>query len=261
MTSIYENVIILDSTNATSVSLSAGKASYLLKEPIYYQEARRVDIAVNTFSFTNFFLNISSAIGNNVLYYSDDALDETQYSITIPDGSYSIDSLSTKVVNLINDDGHVTDLFTIVGDYALNKAYLLFGTPTGWYVHYGSDSPFAVLGGANGDNLPASQSNTAAEVVYNTNTADFNSVKSINLRTNLSSNLIFGTNRSDIIYTTLPIVSVGSTQQDQPPNLMWISADSLRNGVSQIDIQIEDQNQNALSMSESFYLVLVTRVS
>jgi len=177
----------------------------------------------------------------------------------LPDGSYSISGLNSSINQLIDADGNVTSLVDLLPDYSTQKAYWEFGTNTGWFIHYDSDSPFTLLGGADGDNFPASKSNTSGEIVYNTNAAAFNNVESVNISTNLCGGVLYGTRRSDILYSIVPTASIGSTQRSAPENLAWVNSDLLRAGISEIVITTTDQNGTLLPFTENWLLLLQLR--
>lgn len=252
-------ILILNSANATSSDLTTGRANFILEQTLRFED-KKPKIAVNSFSFTNFFKNVSASIGNNVLYYSDDALDGEKYSITIPDGSYTPESLNTLIGDALTADGYAPGLFQILADYSQNKIYYKFSSVlTGWFVHYGLDSPFALLGGTVSQNIPASQANVVNEIEYATNVAAFNNITDVNLTSNLSNNVIYGTNQSAILYNTSPSVSVGSVQVDRPYNLLWTDSISLQSGISEIKLQIVDQSGTAVELYEDFTVVIQIR--
>lgn len=255
-----DEVLILNSASASVSNLSAGYASYNLTSPLRFGDSN-VKVALNTFHFTNYFFNITAALGNNKIYYSDDALDETKYTITIPDGSYSVESLNTTINNELIEQGFAPALAELLGDESQNKAYFLFGALVGWYFHLGADGPNTILGTVAGDELPASKANTAGEAVYATNTAAFNNIEVINISTNICSNFIYGVNRSSILYSCLPTVPIGSTQNEAPRNLLWADAPSLKQGLTNIVIQLHDQDGNSISMKENWTVILQMRVS
>jgi len=253
-----DTVLILNSANATTVDLTTGSASFVLSEQLSFTD-RLPKIAVNSFSFTNWFLNISAALGNNKIYYSDDTLDKTKYTITVPDGSYTPETLNTFIVNELADQAVAPGLFQILPDYSQNKIYIQYAATTGWFVRMHTDSPYTVLGLTVSTSYPASESNTASEVVYADTTAAFNNIETINVKTNLSNNFIYGTNQSSVLFSTGLTAQVGYVQQTAPYNLLWSDSRTLQSGISEIVISITDQNDAAVNMSENFIVTLQIR--
>lgn len=248
-----QKVIFLNSAQATNKSLSNGEASFILRNPIQFKNAQ---VGLNHFSFTNFFINISAALGNNVLYYSDDGTNTTKYSITIPNGSYSLIALDSFLANEQNSaQGKL--IFNIVPNYSTNKAGIQYGATAGWFVHFGADSPFTLLGFTNGQNVPASKNATAYYIEYGPTAASFNNITSLKVWTNLTTDSISNTQSSSVIYETSPAVEVGSTQNDAIHNIMWCGCAST--SISQIIIRLLDQNEAAVNMTEDFSVALIIK--
>ena len=256
--SVSNKTLILNSSKATTYNLAIGKATFILADTLRFTD-KKPKIAINAFSFTNFFKNISASIGNNKFYYSDDDADETKYTITIPDGSYTPEALNTMINDQLVVDGYAPALFSILSDYSQNKIYYKFSAVlTGWFVHYDTDSPFTVLGGTTGQNIPADTvtGNVANQIEYATNVAAFNNVTDVNVTSNLSNNIIYGTNQSSILYNTSPSVSVGSVQVDRPYNLMWTDSLALQGGISEIQLQVVNQEGVSVEMYEHFTVTI-----
>jgi len=254
-------VLILNTANATTKDLATGHASYVLGEPLRFEKSQP-KIAVNSFSYTNFFLNISAALVNNKIYYSDDDSDSDKYNITIPDGSYSVETLNTYIVNALNAVGAtVAGLFEIVADYSQNKVYIKWGdTLTTWYLSFEAGTPYTLLGFDLDDFVPADQSNSANEINYAPNNAVFNNIEAINIKTNLSNNIVLGTRQSNVLYQSIPSVNPGSVQTDRPQNLLWASSYTLSAGISEIVIDLTDQSGTPMVMSENFVVMVQIHV-
>lgn len=253
---VYEYVLFLDSAKASIKDLAHGKATYILQQPI--GEILRAQIAASSFSFTNWFINVSAALTNNTIYYSNDPLTPMKYSVVIPDGSYSFSDLNTYVQNQIMADRGIA-VFQFAANYSTNKVAVQFGNVAGWYVYFGAQSPYALLGFANGQNVPASQACTAYYVEYASSTASFNNITNIKVCTNLTNASISNTNQSSVILMLAPLVSVGSTQTSEVNNLLWLHATPLHDKVTEIRVWVLDQNDNPLPMSEDFTLTLIVR--
>ncbi len=252
---MISQVLFLNSSSATSKDLSKGVASWQVIDPMRFNDSPT--IGVERFVFTNYFANITAVLGNNKWYYSDDSL-ETKYHVPIPDGSYSVSELNT-ILTQYQQSTHGVVYFSIGANYSTNKVYIQFGTTTGWYVHFDTDSPFAMTGFTSGQNVPASKSNTALYVEYAGSNAAFNTVQSIKVGTNICNHSISNGKNSNVIYQTTPVVLVGSVQQDLPYNVMYLHANELRNNVSTVTVFLYDQNDAALAMSEDFQITLVIK--
>jgi len=256
MPAIHKTVF-LDSSQATVSDLTRGYARFILSEP--FGGIPEAQIAASQFSFTNFFINISATIGNNKIYYSDDALDVTKYTITIPDGSFSINDLNSYVSNYLKANHSGVALFTLIPNYPTNRIGIQFGNVVGWFVHFGADSPFTLLGFANGQDVPVGQANTAYYIEFGGSSAQFNNVTNIKVTTNLTNDSISNTNQSSVILTTVPVVEVGSTQTTQIYTLLWMESTPLRDKITNIELQVLDQNDKPLLLSEHFTLTILVQ--
>lgn len=248
-------VMVLNSANATSSTLSAGYAQFLLDSQLRFDYPPK--IAVNTFSFTNFFYNISAALGNNELHVTDGAT-TTPFTLTIPDGGYSIENLNTIVAGLLTDAGH-SGAFEILPNYSANKAYIQFGTVVGGYsLLFDAGTPYTLMGAVLNEKLPAGAGvySIDNQQVYFSTAAAFNNIETININTNLSNNFIYGTSNSAVLYSTAPSVSVGSVQVDRPINLLWSNSQALVGGVNDIIIKLTDQTGAPLPMQENWMIIL-----
>jgi hypothetical protein len=251
-----QKVIFLDTAQATTKSLTSGKASWIMRQPV--GEMPGAQVALSQLNFTNFFINISAAIGNNHFFYSDDPANETKYDITIPDGSYSLDALESYIhASILATHGFA--ILSLNPNYSTNKVAITFDNVVGWYVSFKVNSPFTLLGFTNGQFVPAGKSCTAYYTEYGPNNAAFNNIQTIKVATNLTNDSISNTNQSPILYICQPIVSVGSTQTSEARILMWIPSDAFRSKIYEINVQLMDQNDNPLNMSEEFSLTLMVK--
>lgn len=248
-------VLFLDTAKASIKDLAKGRASWILKEP--FGEIDGAIVALCSFSFTNWFINVSATIGNNKFYFSDDPLLPLKFTITIPDGSYSFSDLNTYIINEVQSMTG-TIHFQMLANYSTNKVAIQFNT-VGWYVHFDADSPYTILGFTNPQDVPASKASTLHQVEYAPNIAQFNNITNIKVCTNLTSESISNTNQSSVIYTTAPLVSVGSTQTSEPNNLLWLNSTPLHDKLSEIQVWLVDQNDSAIVMTEDFTCTLIVR--
>lgn len=269
-------ILFLDSAGSTSKNLANGSASFMLDES--FGGYNRAMIACASFSFTNYFINVSVALGNNLLYFSDEAANLTKYTITIPSGSYSVADLNTfliadqlaKIAVPIVPVAPATlppvgsPFFHIVPLYAQNRLAIQWEntgatSPVGWYIHFGAASPFVLMGFALLGNYPATQANTAGEFNTGPNIPVFNNITTVRLATNLTSDSVGNTGQSPVLVQTAPTVPVGSAMQYDVNNLMWIKSTQLEDKVSEIRLQLLDQNNTPINLAEDFSCTLIVK--
>lgn len=251
--------LFFNTSNATSKDLDTGRASFRLQNPLNFpiDAKKHPEISMYQFSFNNFFVNVSTELKNNTIYYSDDTGNDEKYSVIIPDGSYDVSSLNNFVEAYQREDTG-TLVFSILPHLASNSTYVQFASGiTGYYVWFKTNvSPYVLLGWNANDYVPASKSNVADDVEFAPNVSIFNNVTVIKLRTNLCSESVDDDNKSNVLYKSIPVSAVGSVQRDQPANLLWMNSNALAGNLSNIEFQLQDQNNNNLKMTEDFDLVL-----
>ena len=258
----FSKVLFLDTAQATDKVLASGYAHFILQEP--FGGILGCQIACSQFSFTNWFINISAALGNNKLYYSNDILLPMKFTITIPDGSYSFNDLNAFIkAELISQNNGGTPglpIFSLVANYATNKVGIQFSaTDINWYVHFDADSPFVLMGFTVLQDIPVTLANTAYYLEMGPNIAQFNNITNIKVVTNLSNDSISNTNQSAVILTCTPTVSVGSTQQFEVQNLLWLRSTPLEDKVTEIKINILDQLDRPVNLSEDVTMTLIVK--
>lgn len=248
--------LFLSSSEATSYDSTIAKATWSLSTPLRFTVSENQSsvkswpptvgkvvpqIAVHSMSYTNFFVNISAALANNTINFSDDPLDPTKYTITIPDGSYDITTLNTLLVaEQIAIPAVGVKIFDILPDYTLNKAYILFAV-AGWYVHFPVAS--TLLGFTAGEK-PVGMSSLVGEICIAENYATFDNVELVCVSSNLSNDALAGSglSQSNILYRSVPSAPISFAVKDQPANLLWVNSDVLSGSVSQLEIQLVNQS-------------------
>ena len=245
--------IFLASAKASIKDLTQGIATWQFQNPLQFSGA---ELGLVEFSFTNFIINVSAALGNNHIYYSDDGALVTKYDIVIPDGSYNVASLNDYVVSA-QQATIGSQVFALVANYSTAKVGIQFGNVAGWYVHFGAASPYTLMGFTNGQNVPATKNCTAYYIEYAGVVAQFNNVTALKVNVDLTSDTISDGKSSSVIYQTSPTVEPGSTQSDRPSNILWCALTST--SFSQVTVRILDQNDAALYMNEDFSVTLTIK--
>jgi hypothetical protein len=251
---IARKVIFLDSAQATTKDLSIGRASFEYPQPVEAFPGS-VKIALTSFRYTNFFINISAP--NNVIYYSDDALTPQKYTITIPGGSYGWSDLNDFIQQQqMAQAGVAAVIWTIQPNYSTGKISVVFGNVVGWFVNFEATSPSILGFGV--QHVPVTDANTAYYSEAAPNAASFNSVDQVKVSTDLSTDSIDNSAlSSNIIYTSTPVVSIGSVQKDEPQHLLTLESYKLTQKCSSIMVQILDQNNIPINLSEDFSLSII----
>jgi hypothetical protein len=88
-------------------------------------------------------------------------------------------------------------------------------------------------------------------VVYATNVAEFNNVSEVKLSTNLTSQAYSNNSKSGVICQTAPTAYVGSVNQYEPNNVVWVGV-GVPSNISRIDLSVLDQNNDPLPLDDDF---------
>lgn len=245
--------IFLSSAQASIKDLAHGRATWQFRNPLQFSDA---ELGLFEFSFTNFFINISAALGNNHLFYSDDIANEHKYDITIPDGSYSVSALNDFLV-AEQQAALGFQVFALVANFSTSKVGIQFANVVNWYVHFDATSPFTLMGFAAAQNVPVTKACTAYLIEYASATAAFNNITALKIAMDLTTDTVSNGNGSSVIYQTSPIVEPGSTQSDRPSNVLWCALTVPT--FSQVSVRILDQNDAEVLMNEEFSLTVCIR--
>ncbi len=262
---VEESALILNTATATINNTELNASKWILSEALLFGEAEKVSLALKRFTYTNWFENIfDPAVAGtgydgsyNVIYYSDDDLLPTKYSIILPQGAYSINSLSNVITELLIENGH-QNIFTVNGAQFNNKAYFTFNAAH-WFVYLDILSPYTVLGSSAATFFPSDKDSFIGQMVFADGTAKFNSVESIKIRSNLSWGIIDSISKSNLLQEVIPTSTIGSITQYEPQSPTWSDSLALRYGVTELNIWIEDQNGAPLPMTENWTIELAMR--
>jgi hypothetical protein len=255
----YLNNIFLNSASSSYTDLSTGRANWVMNPPINFPARAKLKVCLHSFSFTNFFVNISAVKSNNKFYYTDDIALPEKYSITIPDGSYSVSDLSEAINIAVINNGHTDNLIVLTPDFASNRVVFTIST-VGWQIYMkGLDTPYVLLGCNANQTIPAGALTTVANYSeLAPKVAAFNDLLNIYVHTNLSNNSIFGGVQSNIIANVIPTSSIGSVQNSEPTNLMFIDASELAgSSLNNISVYLTNQVNEPISLSDHFSLTLL----
>jgi len=203
----------------------------------------------------NHFITISTALGNNKIYYTNDAGTPDKYSITIPDGYWSDTELSNQINVGVIANSHTSGLISCVGQLATQKIIWTISA-SGWQVYFKADSPYSITGNTLLQKIPAGGLTTASYSETSPNVADFSACTSILVTCSLVSGCTTsGSVQKNILDSVVPDVGVGSLINYQPQNISPLSAPLLRgDNINGVTIKLTNETGGALSITEDFSL-------
>jgi hypothetical protein len=212
-------------------------------------------ISVNQLSVWNFFLNVSAALNNSTIYYSDDVGLPEKYSITLPDGSYDVPQLSNDINALMLANGHNVG-FSCVGNDALQKLVVTI-SQTGWMLYLkANESPYLLMGYASNDKIPITGVLTTSSYTETApNVAQFSIFTAINVHCNLvvGSSAYLNRTMNDILVSFSPDVLVGHlyTYYSYYPRKISLKIPE----ISEITVRLTSETNGALDTAgQDFFL-------
>lgn len=195
----------------------------------------RCEVALYSISMFNSNPNISATLNNQTLKYSKDS-GATYTTITIPQGSYGIDALSTQINALIVATGGVANNVILTGNYATLKVDITLSAT--YRLDFSVGNLYRLLGWPAGI---VSASGTG------TNLADLtNGIVSYSVNSNIVSgqgSYLSGT-QSQALYTFVPNVPSGNLIDITVQNLLFVEMNTKTIGT--LNINLTDQAGNLL---------------
>lgn len=249
---IARKIIYLDSTNATTVDLATGSAKWEYPQPIE-PFGQSVKIAVHSFSYTNFFINVTAP--DNVIYYSDDPAVPQKYTITIPNGSYGLSDLNDYITQTILAQTGLS-IWSLSPNFSTGVVSVVFANIVGWYVNFTANAPPIIGFGV--QHVPDTNNNTAFYSEAAPAQASFNNITQIKITSNIAQDSIDNSNlSSNTIHVSTPSAAVGSVQNDAPHVPLTIDSMLLTTKCSAIEVKLVDQLNRAVVLSEHFQLTIL----
>lgn len=258
--------LFLSSAEASHTDLSQSRATFQLETPIVFPKGSAVKLACQKVEYTNFFYNVSAAIGNNTMYYTDTLATPQKYNITIPDGDYNVEELSDKIALGLVANGHDADLWKFQADNSTGRVFVYIHD-IGWQVNFAANSPYALLGFTSGQKVPSAALTVAS--LADTTAADYNelgasqatlnSVSTVYLHTSLTNQSTYCNKSSNIVMTASPNADTGALCTVADYNLTWVPTTLEGSSVSSITIFLTDQNDKTIALTDNFSCSLILR--
>ena len=255
----FLNVVYLNTSTSAVKNLATGTAQFTFSPPLQIPTGK-IKVCCQSMTFTNYFVNISAALGNNKFYYTDNVGVPNKYSIIIADGSYSVSDLNVAVNNGVINNGQAANLIVLTPNFSTNTVVFTIAS-SGYQLYFPAGSMYLLLGCALNEKIPAAGLTTATYSQSAPNIATFNSILNIYLHTSLTNESTFSGTQSDVLAVATPSVSIGSIQVLEPTNLIWTNAGNMSgSSLNSINVSLTDQNNNGLNLSDDYAVtILVAR--
>jgi hypothetical protein len=244
---------------ALNISPGGDAFSVQLNTPLSIPRgALACDLSVVSASIPYVNPNISAALSNNNFTFTTSVAPAGTYSVTIPNGLYSLEGLGSFLSNSFINLGLPTNLITLSGDNATQKTVLTFLT-AGDSVDF---TPLTSVRTVLGFNSGIYTAPSAGFNQYSQNGALFNIDQQYVISTDLVSTGIPINNQSYNIIGIIPITEApGSIITYQPAQLVWVDAIELSSSMkTNFRIRLTNQNLTPVDLLGDRYQLTVTIV-
>lgn len=248
------------SYGAINKSTLGSQFSVNFPEPIRIPStAKNVKVWCHSLGTFYTYPNISPALNNNIIYFTDDTGNYEKYPIVLPKGLYSVDLLSDQIALALNASGFSSNAVVLSGNLATQKVIFTFNS-SGYALYFKTGvSPYELLGLNAEDKIPSSGLAPTSGVQYSApNIANFGALESLALQCSLV-NTAYNNGRVSQVLASIPInVGAGQNIIYEPSNLIKVDAPNLVGcTISTITFTLCDQNLIPLDTNEDDYSLRV----
>jgi hypothetical protein len=228
VTKQYSIIFNSGSNLNTFVSPNRDSFTVTLNNPISVPaEAKSCSIGLYQANIWNSSPNIITDV-NDKFYFT---YASTDYTIIFPQGLYSLNDFNATLSSLVFDSRAgllPKDLFTFFGNTATQKVQVALNYVGTQLRFNGPDNMAKILGFEDGVNYPLSPSNFAGQIIFAPNIANFNTINSFLVTTDLVNNGLPINAQSASIIAQVPITAApNSLITYSPVQIVWILCDHL----------------------------------
>lgn len=203
--------------------------------------------------------NIAASFSNNLFRFTTTVAPAGTYTITIPDGLYSVPGLNAYLSGQFVNLGLPANLISISGNDATQKSVVTILT-TGDSIDFTIANSVRTVLGFNSIVITAPSANYS---FFSNNTASFNRVNNFIIASNIVSVGIPINSQSQGVIASIPISAVpGSQISFSPQNVVWFSASELI-GQPKVNLQFSllDQDLRPVIAVDYYSFVLCLKYS
>ena len=247
-----------DSTLPVNKSADGTEFSVQLDNPISLpRESFDCTLEVVSARAWNTVSNVSEELQNNKFYIHYLGND---YTITLPDGLYSVSSLNSQVSKSLVNLSLPSDIVSITGNQSLQKIVLTFNY-VGSYVDFTPANSCNILLGFDARLVPLTPSTIVGQSEDGDNIAAFNNVENYFIKSDIVNDSIPSNNTFDQIIAAIPITaSPGNQISTEFLNPIRLDASNLKNGGrNYITFRLTDQAGLPANTGESWGFTAIIR--
>lgn len=249
-----ENILLVSSYgNAQNKNSTNSAFGVTLNNPTRIPlMAKNVSIYCSKANIVNFFYNISSTLGNNIIYFTDDVLLPQKYTITFPDGAYDFSNVNQVLKTYFISNGFDPLALKFYSQDYTQKVSVAIKPNFGIKIPSGMST---ILGYA----ANSTYFNSTLNVVYQdaSSAANFNSIISLNLTCNIAQSNFYNGENSNLL-ATIPInASVGRLINYDPQIPTRIDSPHLAGTTfNYVYVQLLDQLNRPVTIAEQWNVML-----
>ena len=233
-------LIKLDSsaTNGKPENFTTTFSNFLLEKNVEYE------VALISLSMNYSYPNVSSTNSNNTVEYSPNG-GTNYYTVTIPDGNWSVTALNDHINGIMKANGHYNvvnsvDVFDVTISPNFNTGLVDITLTNSYYLRFTS-STFHNLLGFTSVTLTTTTSSTKAVDITN-------GITSLNIRCSIATGSIDANgNNSDILFSFTPSVSPYSYITKNPTNPIYVPLNT-HNQISQTTMRVTSNDNTDIDL-------------
>ena len=204
--------------------------------------------------------NVSISLNNNKFYFYNGS-NATLYTVTLPNGLYSVSSLNSEINKNLVNQGVVSGSISITGNQSTQRIVLSFNV-IGSYVDFTQPNSCREILGFNTRLVPLAPTTIVRQSEDGDATAKFNNIESFLLKTDLVIGDIPTNSDSDQTIAQIEITARTNEQiVYQPINPIRVDASNLRQGRNYATFRLTDEKGVPAQTNEDWAFLLLFRYS
>lgn len=264
----YINLIANSNPNSGSVGLNSlgNRFSLNLTPSIRIpQEARNIKCYARSANIWYSFVNVAVSKNNNKIFFTDSLASPSKYTLTLPDGLYSLDLLSSAIQRELQNfktlsgfTGSST-LITLTGDEASQRSIVNIDS-SGYQINWADGTPYDLLGITKDRKMPSSTLSTGSTNFLGDETANFSNLTNLVIQTSLTSSYIYNGKSSNVLDIVPIDVPPNSLIVYRPsPNFTYVDTPELQgSSISSISFSLLDQDLGEVNTNSEYWNVAFT---
>lgn len=240
---------------ATNTNVNNNSFMMQLKTPLQIpNNAKNIVLYCQYANIVNFFYNISTALGNNILYFTDNIALPEKYTITLPDGAYDFTNVNDYLKQYFLTNGYDANTIKFYAQEYTGKVSVAVTQNFGVKIPAG----MGVILGYNANSTYFNNTLIATTYYDAPNIANFNSIISLNLNCDLARSSYYNGEDSTLLASVGITSKVGSLIHYAPTLPIKIDCPNYAGlHIDRITLTVLDQLNRTIKVAENWNATLV----